>query len=133
MPLVRIDLPSGSTVHYRATIAETIYSALVEVVGAPEDDRFQVITEHDTTGLVIDRTYLGIQRSNAAIIVAITLREGRSVETKKAFYRAVADGLHRRVGLRPEDVFISLTETRAEDWSFGNGEAQYAPTVDVED
>ena len=28
--------------------------------------------------------------------------------------------------LRREDVLISLVEVRKEDWSFGNGEAQYA-------
>ena len=56
----------------------------------------------------------------------MTLNEGRSVEMKRAFYRAVADGLHARIGLRREDVFISLVEVAKENWSFGNGEAQYA-------
>ncbi len=45
---------------------------------------------------------------------------------KKAFYAAVADGLHERVGLRREDVVIGLVEVKKENWSFGNGEAQYA-------
>jgi len=75
---------------------------------------------------VIDPTYLGIERSKDAIIIQITLNEGRTVELKKAFYKAVADGLHKRVGLRPEDVFIGLVEVKKENWSFGNGEAQYA-------
>jgi phenylpyruvate tautomerase PptA (4-oxalocrotonate tautomerase family) len=45
---------------------------------------------------------------------------------KRAFYKSVADGLHERVGLRREDVFINLVEVKKENWSFGNGEAQYA-------
>jgi len=38
----------------------------------------------------------------------------------------LADLLHLEIGLRKEDVFISLVEVTREDWSFGNGEAQYA-------
>jgi len=45
---------------------------------------------------------------------------------KKAFYKAVADGLYARLGHRREDVFISLVEVAGVDWSFGNGEAQIA-------
>jgi len=30
------------------------------------------------------------------------------------------------VGMRPQDVFINLVENAKENWSFGNGEAQYA-------
>ena len=92
----------------------------------PADDRFQVITEHDGPGLVVDPTYLGITRSADAVIIQVTLNEGRSVELKKAFYAAVADGLHERVGLARADVVINLVEVKKENWSFGEGEAQYA-------
>ena len=126
MPLVRIDLPAGKDGDYRAEVGDVVYTALVEAMNVPADDRFQIITEHDSDRLIIDRTYLGIQRSSDALIIAVTLNEGRSVEMKKAFYAAVADGLHDRLGLRPQDVFISLTEVAKENWSFGNGEAQYA-------
>jgi hypothetical protein len=34
--------------------------------------------------------------------------------------------LYARLGLRPEDVFINLIEVQKENWSFGNGIAQYA-------
>jgi phenylpyruvate tautomerase PptA (4-oxalocrotonate tautomerase family) len=56
----------------------------------------------------------------------VFLNEGRTTELKKAFYRAIADGLHQRLGLRKQDVFITLVEVKKENWSFGNGEAQYA-------
>ena len=48
------------------------------------------------------------------------------MDTKRAFYRAIADGLHRRLQIRREDVLINLVEVPKENWSFGNGEAQYA-------
>ncbi len=126
MPLVRIDLPAGKPAAYRATIGDVVYTAMVETLNVPKDDRFQVIAEHAPGGLVIDPTYLGIQRSADAILIQVTLNEGRSVELKKAFYKAVADGLHERAGMRREDVFIGLVEVKKENWSFGNGEAQYA-------
>jgi phenylpyruvate tautomerase PptA (4-oxalocrotonate tautomerase family) len=55
----------------------------------------------------------------------LTLSEGRTVDQKRAFYKAVVDGLHQRLKLRREDVFINLVEVKKENWSFGNGEAQY--------
>jgi len=68
---------------------------------------------------------LGIARTKDAIIIQVTVSEGRTVDMKRAFYKAVADGLHERLGLRREDVFINLLEVKKENWSFGNGEAQY--------
>jgi len=126
MPLVRIDLPTGKTAEYRSNVGNVIYEAMVEVLKAPKDDRFQIICEHSAENLIIDPTYLGIERSKDAIIIQMTLNEGRALDVKKAFYKAVADGLHARVGLRREDVFINLVEVKKENWSFGNGEAQYA-------
>jgi phenylpyruvate tautomerase PptA (4-oxalocrotonate tautomerase family) len=48
------------------------------------------------------------------------------VEQKRAFYRLIADDLHASLGLDRQDVFINLVEVAKENWSFGNGEAQYA-------
>jgi 4-oxalocrotonate tautomerase len=80
----------------------------------------------------IDPNYLGIHRSDSCVFIRITLNSGRTVEQKQQFYQAVADGLHKTVGLRREDVFINLVEVPKENWSFGNGEAQYVtPTRSV--
>ena len=126
MPLARIDLPAGKPASYRRAVADVVYEAMVAVLKAPKDDRFQVIAEHGRDTLIIDPTYLGIERSADALIIQLTLNEGRAVEVKQAFYKAVADGLHARVGLRREDLFINLVEVKKENWSFGNGIAQYA-------
>jgi 4-oxalocrotonate tautomerase len=126
MPLARIDVPVGKPAEYRSAIGEVVYNAMISVLNVPKNDRFQVISEHPAEGLVIDPTYLGIERSRDAIIIQITLNEGRAVDMKRAFYKAVADGLHERLGLRRQDVFINLVEVKKENWSFGNGEAQYA-------
>jgi phenylpyruvate tautomerase PptA (4-oxalocrotonate tautomerase family) len=127
MPLTRIDVPTGKAADYRSAVGDTVYNAMIGMLNVPRDDRFQVISEHAPTDLVIDSDYLGIHRSADAIVIQVTLNEGRSVEMKRAFYQAVADGLHQRLGLRREDVVISLVEVKKENWSFGNGAAQYAP------
>jgi 4-oxalocrotonate tautomerase len=126
MPLARIDVPAGKSADYRSVIGDVVYNAMISALKAPKDDRFQVITEHPAGGLVIDPTYLGIQRTENAIIIQVTMNEGRTLDMKRAFYKAVADGLHERLGLRREDVVINLVEVKKENWSFGNGEAQYA-------
>ncbi len=125
MPLVRIDLQNGKTAEYRHAIGDVVYDAMRQVIKVPENDRFQIITEHPAEELIFDRKYLGIERTEDCVFIDITLSAGRSVELKQAFYRAVAEGLNERLGLRREDVFIVLTEVAKENWSFGNGEAQY--------
>ena len=52
---------------------------------------------------------------------------GRATEIKKAFYKRIADDIEAKTGLAKSDIFISLVDAAREDWSFGNGEMQYAP------
>ena len=125
MPLVRIDLIEGKTAEYRAQIGGVIYQALLETMNVPKNDHFQIFTEYSEANLIFDRDYLGVHRSDHCIFLQITLNTGRTVEMKERFYKAVADGLHKTLKLRREDVFISLVEVPKENWSFGNGEAQY--------
>jgi 4-oxalocrotonate tautomerase len=126
MPLARIDLVQGKSAEYRRAVGDAVYVAMVDVLKAPKDDRFQVIAEYPADALIADENYLGIRRTQECVLIQLTLNVGRSVEQKKAFYKAVADTLRVRLGLRPEDVFINLIEVQKENWSFGNGIAQYA-------
>ena len=126
MPLVRIDLVEGKSPEYRKQAGQIVYQALLDAFAVPKDDRFQIVTEHDKAELLFDRDYLGIHRSDDCIFIQITLNSGRAVEMKQRFYKAVADGLHDTLKLRREDVFINMVEVPKENWSFGNGEAQYA-------
>ena len=128
MPLVRIDLVEGRSQEYRQKVGEIVYQTLLDVLSVPNHDHFQVITEHSKSGLSFDRDYLGVHRSDDCIFLQITLNSGRSVELKQRFYKAIADGLHAGVKLRREDVFVNLVEVPKENWSFGNGEAQYVST-----
>lgn len=125
MPLVRIDMPAGKSADYKRSISDVVYEAIIGVLKAPEGDRFHIISEHQPETLFIDRHFLGIERSADALVIQVTLREGRSTEVKQAFFQFIADGLHQRTGIRREDVIINLVEDTLGDWSFGNGVAQY--------
>ena len=126
MPLARIDLRKGKEAAYRREIGRVVYEAMIGV-GVPQKDRFQVIHEHDADDFLFDTDYLGIHRTDDLVIIQITWNEGRTVEQKKALFKSIAEGLHAAVGIRMEDVFINLVEVKKENWSFGNGVAQYAP------
>jgi 4-oxalocrotonate tautomerase len=126
MPIVRIDFLEGKAPEYGVQVGLIVARAMTEVLNVPKDDLFQVITAHGKTGLQFDRDYLGIHRSEDCIFLQITLNSGRTVEMKRSFYKAVANGLNEGLKLRKEDVLINLVEVPKENWSFGNGEAQYA-------
>jgi len=126
MPLARIDLPRGKSAEYKRAVADVVYESVVNILKAPDGDRFQIITEHGPDTLLIDPQYFGIERTADALIIQVTISRGRPTEMRQAFFKAVADGLHARIGIRTEDVMINLVETQRDNWSFGNGIAQYA-------
>jgi phenylpyruvate tautomerase PptA (4-oxalocrotonate tautomerase family) len=127
MPLVRIDLRKGRPEGFGKRVGDVVYRTMVDTINVPPKDNFQIIAEHDSDGLVYDPSYHDVSRSDEIIIVQITLNEGRSLELKKAFCKALAERLHHELGLRMEDLFVSLIEVKKENWSFGGGVAQYAP------
>ena len=126
MPLTRIDMPGGKTPEHRAAVADAVQEALHAALGVPREERFQVLAEHAPGALVIDGGYLGVSRSPETIIVQVFLNRGRAAGLKRRFYKALAEMLQARAGLRREDLVVSLVEVGPEDWSFGNGEAQLA-------
>jgi phenylpyruvate tautomerase PptA (4-oxalocrotonate tautomerase family) len=125
MPLVRISLMKGKPAGFGEKVGRVVYETMVETIDVPKDDRFQVVTEHDKGGLLYDPGYLGIQRGDGIVIIQMTITEGRTLEKKKALYQRIAERLNADLGVRVEDVFINVVEVKKENWSFGNGIAQY--------
>jgi 4-oxalocrotonate tautomerase len=125
MPFVRISLRQGTSPEYRKALADGVHRAMVETIAIPPDDRFQVITEYPLDGLLYDPQYLGVHRSDRMVLVQITLSFGRKPQQKRKLYKRIAEILAEAPGLLPQDLLINLVETSWENWSFGNGEAQY--------
>jgi phenylpyruvate tautomerase PptA (4-oxalocrotonate tautomerase family) len=126
MPLVRISLREGKSEQYRRALADGVHQAMVESIDAPPQDRFQIITQHAPNDLIYDPTYLGIERGDDIVIVQITLSAGRKPGQKRKLFQRIVELFATSPGVRPQDVMINLVETAWENWSFGNGEAQYA-------
>lgn len=125
MPLVRIDLRAGKSAEYRKALGDGVHRALIEAMAVPADDRFQVIAEHPAEGLIYDSQYLGVRRSDNVVFVQITLSAGRKPQQKRKLFKRMAEMLAESPGLKPADLVINLVEVVWENWSFGNGEAQY--------
>jgi 4-oxalocrotonate tautomerase len=126
MPLSRISLRRGKPPAYRQAILDSVYAAMRETFDVPEDDRFMLVTEHDAADFSYGAKYLGIARSDDLVIIQLTVSNTRTIAQKKALFKRIAERLASEPGLRPQDVFINLVEVAKENWSFGNGEAQYA-------
>lgn len=128
MPLARINLSKDASAERVRIISDVIYDAMVKVANVPAHDKFQVVTRHAADELVYPAEgYLGIDYTPDIVMIQITWNAGRSIDVKKAFYQAVAQGIHQNAGIRLQDVWINLIDVQREDWSFGNGEMQYAP------
>ena len=124
MPLVHINLIEGRSDEQLAVLADTVYQVERDVFSAPEDDRYIIITEHKPGRMFLGSTGLGYQRSSEAIVIQIT-EQNRDRDQKEALYRTLAEQLHTAIGLRPEDLIVSIVASTLEDWSFGLGRAQF--------
>ncbi|GAA2211680.1 tautomerase family protein [Nonomuraea monospora] len=128
MPFVRIDALRADADRLDA-LGRAVHDALVETIGIPPGDLFQVLTGHDgVRGLLRYGDFPDIQRDDDLVFVAITLRSGRTADQKRALYRRIAELAQSYAGTEPRNVFVFLTENEPIDWSFGDGLAQYAPT-----
>jgi 4-oxalocrotonate tautomerase len=125
MPLIRVSLRRGKPAAYRKAILEGLYQAMRETFDVPEGDRFMVVTEHDADDFVYDPNYLGIKRSDDLVIIQLTISNTRPRAQKQKLYGRIVERLTENPGLRAEDIFINLVEVLPENWSFGDGVAQY--------
>jgi 4-oxalocrotonate tautomerase len=126
MPLVRVSLRKGKSDDYKRAIGDGVYQALRETFTVPEEDRFVTVAEHSESEFQFSKTYMDIARTDDLVILQITVSNTRNVEQKKALFARIVELLSQNPGLRKEDVFINLLEVAKENWSFGNGIAQYA-------
>jgi 4-oxalocrotonate tautomerase len=128
VPFVRISL-NRTTPEFARGVADAVHQSMTETIGIPVGDRFQIVTQHDPGELIYDPTFYQIDRSEGFIAVQITLAAGRTREVKASLYRRIAELLSERLEVRPQDVFISLLDVAPEDFSLGNGEAQYTDAL----
>lgn len=121
MPFVRTAMPSSTGPTRKAAIVRGIHDALVEGIGMPPDELFNLVSEYGEGEFFFDRSFNGIARSENLIVVEITMRRGRSDAMKRTLYAAIARNLEMSASVSPKDVFIFMHENDYSDWSVGNG------------
>lgn len=124
MPLVRFDIFEGRTDQQIQTMLDAAHRAVVEAFEVPEDDRYQIVTEHKPSRMIVKDTGLGIARTDQVVVVSVTSRP-RSEESKTIFYEKLCALLKEQCGVAPSDVVVSIVVNSDADWSFGMGSAQF--------
>ncbi len=127
MPYVRISLIKGKSPEYIKKLSDGIHQSLVESFEVPQDDRFQVIHQHEAYELVFDKHYMGGPRSENYVLICVTAGRVRSTKVKQDFYQNLVESLNKLIGIRPEDVMVVINTTQADEWSFSNGNSIVPP------
>ena len=119
MPFVTISILDGKGKDYIKKVSDSVNEAVIETMNFPDDDRYQVINQ------LSDECLQYQDRVDDRIMMHLVMRSGRSNKSKQAFYRKVVEYLSDRVQIKPENVFITITENHDVDFSFKNGIAQF--------
>ena len=121
MPFVNISLARGKSGEYLEAVSRAVHDALVaELHMTPEDD-FQLIHQHEAGELVFNRNFRGGPRSDDWIVFTITDGLDRGERAKRRFYKTLVRLLQEGPGVRPADVFVMMTVTPPENFSFADG------------
>jgi phenylpyruvate tautomerase PptA (4-oxalocrotonate tautomerase family) len=126
MPFVRVSVPEQLTDAQIRHISDSIHHSMVATFNVPQDDRFQVVSRLKPDELICTPSYLGVEHTERVVFIQITCNEGRPLEMKKALFAALARSISEGGAVLASDVIVSLVEVKKENWSFGNGLAQYA-------
>ena len=121
MPFIRTCVHKDMPAAQRQSIVDGIHQALVDSIGMPADELFNLVTDYDAQQFFYSRTFNGVARSDAVVVIDITLRRGRSDAMKRALYAGIAQNLEKNAGVAPSDVFIFMHENDYSDWSVGGG------------
>lgn len=124
MPLMKFNLLKGRTSEELNRLLDTAHQAMVQSFDVPERDRYQIVLEHDASHLRALDTGLDIPRTEKFLLLEVVSRP-RAREVKLAFYQRLCTALQATCGIAASDVMIAFTINSDEDWSFGNGRAQF--------
>ncbi len=120
MPRINVSLRAGKPEAYRQAMFDSLYRAMREALGVPEDDQFMTISEHDTANFRYGSAY-GVARSADVVYIQITVFNTRTAEQKTALFQRIVELLGESPGIRPEDVFINIYDAPKENWYVGHG------------
>jgi phenylpyruvate tautomerase PptA (4-oxalocrotonate tautomerase family) len=121
MPFIRTSLRRGTAFDTKQAIVKGIHDALVDAIGMPTDELFNLVHEYKPEDYVYSRSFNSISRSDHAVVIEITMRRGRSDAMKHKLYANIAENLESQASVNRKDIFIFMHENDYSDWSVGNG------------
>lgn len=124
MPLIIFDMIEGRTEQEVVSLLDASHEAVVKAFEVPERDRYQVVHQHKPYEMSILDTGLGMVRSNKFVLISI-ISNKRTFEKKETLYELLVKNIEDKCGIPSSDIMINITENSDEDWSFGNGLAQF--------
>ncbi len=114
MPLVNVVMLKGKSSEYKKTVLGCIHQGLVESLGIEDWDRFQRITEYDREDFEFPDF-----KTDAFMIIELTLFPGRTKEQKGDAIKAITSRLEESLGIAPSYVFVVINEPPLENWGMG--------------
>jgi phenylpyruvate tautomerase PptA (4-oxalocrotonate tautomerase family) len=127
MPLAKIHIRKGRRAEEKRAIADAVQASLIATFDIPEQDRFQLIQEYEDEHFIHPDAFLDLTYTRDLLMIELAFIEGRSDELKKALLADLNRRLVETADVRADDVFVSMYELAAANFSFGRGLAQRAP------
>lgn len=128
MPFVNVYYPEGQlNKEELKKVSNSIHHSLIEYFKIPENDYFHLFLPYPSDQFFYDPHYLlegEKKRTDKMIHVSITCAPGRAINQKKNLYQSISEAFYNHLNISTTDIFITLNETSAENWSFGQGIAQ---------
>lgn len=124
MPLLKFHLCRGRSAEELDKLLGTTHRVMVTTFKVPQADRYQLVSEYEPSHIRIEDTGLGLPRSNKFVLLEVLSRP-RGADAKVAFYRDLSIALSQECDVSSADLMVSFVENTDEDWSFGNGRAQF--------
>jgi Tautomerase enzyme len=127
MPLAKIHVLEGRYDKSRlGKLSEAIQKALIDVLGIPPDDFFQIHHVLPRDRYLHTPAFLGQKYSDDMILLELTFITGRPKETRLALLKSLNEKVVAAARISPSDLVIMLYEIAGENASFGSGLAQRA-------
>jgi phenylpyruvate tautomerase PptA (4-oxalocrotonate tautomerase family) len=95
----------------KSQLSDAIHACVVKALALPPEKRFHRFFSMDADSFVFPN-----DRSARYTIIEISMFEGRSVAAKKRLIALLFSRLHQDLGLAPNDVEITITETPRANW-----------------
>ena len=127
MPLAKIHVLEGRYDKARlGKLSEAIQNALIDVLGIPPDDFFQIHHVLPRDRYLHTPAFVGQKYSDDMILLELTFITGRPKETRLALLKSLNEKVVAAARISPSDLVILLYEIAGENASFGSGLAQRA-------